>query len=151
MKKVIVISKREFDKVMRDNKITIDNIEDRTKVAFISINETFSNDDKPLFNEDRDNLRVLFFDDVTEDIQLNWGVAKAFTKEQGKIIIDFLNKMKDRDTLIVHCHAGISRSGAVGQFAADFYGIDYKEFRNTNPHIHPNTAVTRILRDLNKE
>jgi len=151
MKKVLVISKREFDKVMRDNKITAENIENRSKVAFISINDTFGTTETPFFKEDKENLRILFFDDVTEDTKLNWGTAKAFNKEQGKIVLEFLNKIKDRDTLIVHCHAGISRSGAVGQFAADYFGLDYKEFRNLNPHIHPNSTVTRILRELARE
>ena len=104
MKKVLVISKREFDKVMRDNKITAENIENRSKVAFISINDTFGTTETPFFKEDKENLRILFFDDVTEDTKLNWGTAKAFNKEQGKIVLEFLNKIKDRDTLIVHCH-----------------------------------------------
>jgi len=40
MKKVVILSKRVFDKTMRDNNINIDNVEVRDKVAFISINDT---------------------------------------------------------------------------------------------------------------
>jgi predicted protein tyrosine phosphatase len=148
MKKVIVLSKRIFDKTMRDNKINIDNVEERTKVAFISINDTFETDEKPFFAHDKKNVRVLFFDDVTEDMELAWGTARCFTKEQGIKVIEFLDEIKDVDTLIVHCAAGVSRSGAVGKFAAEYLGVDYNEFRNTNPQIHPNNTVTRILKNI---
>jgi predicted protein tyrosine phosphatase len=148
MKKVIVLGKRVFDKTMRDNNINIDNVEVRDKVAFISINDTFETDEKPFFAHNKKNVLVLFFDDVTEDMDLAWGKAKCFTKEQGIEVVDFLDKIKDADTLIVHCAAGVSRSGAVGKFAAEYLGVDYNEFRNANPRIHPNNTVIRILKNI---
>lgn len=63
-------------------------------------------------------------------------------------IIDFVNALAGNDRcphLIVHCHAGISRSAAVAQFVADKYNA---EIDQANPDT--SCANARLLRLLNK-
>jgi len=68
-------------------------------------------DSKPHKKEDikgfKDVLQIHFWD-LEEDV----GNYKIITKEQGKIIKDFILKHKDTKFLI-HCHAGQSRSAGV--------------------------------------
>lgn len=127
MKKIVVVNRQEFNKIMRDNKINESNVESKTKVAFISINGTFDeNRDEFYFKQNKENVLILFFDDVLENTKSDSKIFKAFSRQQGEIVFDFLEKMKNRDLLLIHCDAGISRSGAIGQFAAEYYGIDFK-------------------------
>ncbi len=53
--------------------------------------------------------------------------------------------------MIVHCAAGVSRSGAVGLFVRDYFSLDYSEFKRQNPHIVPNLWVSKVLREENLE
>lgn len=55
---------------------------------------------------------------------------------------------KDKQQFIVHCSAGISRSGAVGTFINDYFGLDYSTFRKTNPQVQPNPFVLRTLKSI---
>jgi len=63
-------------------------------------------------------------------------------------IFDFIKTLKDETTLIIHCAAGISRSGAVGLFCCRYFDLDQKEFRRLNSQITPNLHVLNVL---NKE
>jgi len=76
--------------------------------------------------------------------------AKLFEKWQAVSIIQFLkdiNKRPEEEILAVHCDAGISRSGAVGSFACDFFRLDYNEFKAMNPNLLPNAYVSKVLRE----
>lgn len=48
--------------------------------------------------------------------------------------------------MIVHCHAGVSRSGAVATFSCDYCGLDYNEFIKGNRFIMANPHVLDVLR-----
>jgi predicted protein tyrosine phosphatase len=50
-----------------------------------------------------------------------------------------------RDVLLVNCHAGISRSGAIADFARVVAELDYDAFKRANPRIVPNAFVLRTL------
>jgi predicted protein tyrosine phosphatase len=92
------------------------------------------------------DLEVTYFDGRPSE----W--IYAMNNEQAKQIIDFIEANKDKEICIVHCAAGISRSGAVGTFINDLYGEPYEVFRMINPYIHPNSHVLSTLRKmLNKE
>ena len=49
---------------------------------------------------------------------------------------------------LIHCHAGISRSGAVGLFIRDYFDWADKEYFDTNVmgKIHPNANVYKELK-----
>jgi len=156
--KVLVLSKTNFDAMMRRNSITPDNVEGVATI-FISINDTASVYSVPYFHTDKQNVKVLYFDDVDCDVEVNTidgevKTAKAFTKKQAIELIRFLDSHKDKQLCIVHCASGISRSGAVGSFINDYYSSDtYADFKRANPQIAPNALVHRILNNTmrNKE
>ena len=113
----------------------------------ISINSVSFLAEPPPFSEeflDAENLLILYFDDVDE------GFSNAMTPEQAKQIVDFI-RIEDDRPIIVHCTAGISRSGAVGEvlnwylnrFEAD--DSDSRKFEIMHPDIVPNSHVRRLL------
>ena len=125
---------RRERKLFRDNRI-------------ISINSVSFPSEEPPFSEeflDAENLLILYFDDVDE------GFSNAMTPEQARAIVDFV-RHEDNRPIIVHCTAGISRSGAVGEvlnwyfnrFEAD--DSDYRKFEIMHPDIIPNAHVRRLL------
>ena len=68
-----------------------------------------------------------------------------FGKNHARQIIDFTDKIhasKDEGDLIVHCHAGISRSGAVAMFVHHRTGIDFYD-----SEINPNKHITKVLEE----
>lgn len=151
---VFVYSKNRFDELMAKNNITNQNVEDLKNIFFISINDTTQTDRIPYF-ENKNNVLVLFFDDVEEDVCVSLNgkniIVKAFTSEQAVELLSFLRKQGDKKKCIVHCAAGISRSGAVGEFVNDYLGGDWYKFKKNNPYIHPNGLVLRTLKgELNK-
>lgn len=93
------------------------------------------------FELDHPNLLKLQFSDV--EYKYNWQV-ELMSQDQAEQIREFLQD--NSKPLVVHCLAGISRSGAVGTYAAEMYPEDNLEFYETNPHVWPNQYVLRLLR-----
>lgn len=67
-----------------------------------------------------------------------------------KMIVDFINKHKEKSVFMVHCSAGISRSGAVATFLYDKFlsEIDKEQFRRENKYIRPNLYILNRLKSL---
>jgi len=74
------------------------------------------------------------------------GPYHGMSMDQAKEVVAFAEKHKDASLIIVHCAAGVSRSGAVGSFLAEYYGVDWEEFKCMNPQISPNQYVLKLLR-----
>lgn len=71
-----------------------------------------------------------------------------FNESHAQEIIQFLEAIHAQPeelSLVVHCDAGISRSGAVGIFACRYFGLDEMKFREINNNIHPNPLVYNQL------
>ena len=127
-------TKRERE-LFRDNRI-------------ISINNVSFSAEPPPFSEeflDAENLLILYFDDVDE------GFPNAMTPEQAREIVNFV-RLEDNRPIIVHCTAGISRSGAVGE-VLNWY---FNRYLEDNPPVYrlneimnrdivPNSHVRRLL------
>lgn len=149
--KVRVLSKKHFEDVLPRMKITNLNVEEHIDKAFISI---INEEDNHYFNKNYNNVLNLSFDDATDEendrrIQNGLTELKLFTKEQGKSIVDFVDKNKNVNIFYVHCLAGSSRSGAVGTFINDIYGKEtFFEFCNSNPIIKPNYYILALLRRI---
>lgn len=113
---------------------------------FHSFNIISINDSELVFNETYGNLLSLVFDDIELDFGRN---LKLFDMEQAKQVVNFLDKMyfesRAYKPLLIHCTAGVSRSGAVGEFACKYLGYDYERFRKDNRQIVPNTHVLKTL------
>ncbi len=150
--KIFVVGKQAFDDLMRSKGITNGNVENNTKAFFISINDCFETGEVPFFSERR-NVKVMFFDDAERDLNEldtpNKGqqVAKAFTALQAEELLMFIDSHKDKDICVVHCTAGISRSGAVGTFINEYIDGDRDAFEKRNPYLHPNNLVLRLLKE----
>ena len=86
----------------------------------------------------------LCFDDMTpNDIDKFRPELILFNKGHAKEIIDFaeeIHKDPNPAMLAIHCHAGISRSGAVGVFISNRFNIHFED-----PYIRPNEWVLRVL------
>ena len=150
--KVRVLSYNDFKQVLGASTIndkTVKNFED---TIFISILDTgtgwFS---KRQFKEDHKNVLTLKFDDVTVDGEsspTNHFNTQAFTEKNAESIVTFLENNKNASFCMIHCAAGISRSGAIGQFINDYFRGDYNEFRQMNPRTIPNQMIIRKLNKL---
>lgn len=145
--RVHILSKMEFDSLMKQNGITDSNVEKFDSIMFISIIDT-ENRAGPYFKEDHENVINLRFDDVEHDGEASptqEESTKAFSEEQAKDLYEFIKKHREVETCIVHCMAGISRSGAVGTFVNGFCQGDWDRFKRDNAYISPNGRVSRML------
>lgn len=90
------------------------------------------------------DVLYLWFDDIWlkehEDKEL-----KLMNKYQANKIWNFINKYKDRvNNIIVHCTAGISRSGAVGCILARYLNRNDDYLLATGKYI-PNKHVYKLM------
>lgn len=70
------------------------------------------------------------------------------TQQQASSIVVFVQRLcalSEPVTLLVHCAAGVSRSPAVGLFAARISGIGDDAFLRAHPGVMPNPFVLRML------
>lgn len=102
----------------------------------------------------REMLSLRFWDVTTENFRLivsKYPTCVLFGKGHAKRIVSFIDMVKlliEDASLIVHCDAGISRSGAVGSFAAKYLDLDPEDFHKLNPNIFPNPHVYRVLMNV---
>ena len=125
------------------------------KSKIISINSSWGFDDTPPFSErflTHTHLLTLTFDDLCNEPETpeDLGNAILFNKDMALAIMRFVD---DRELpLLVHCTAGISRSGAVGEVLNWYFNryletntADDEDFVQNNRQILPNTIVRRIM------
>ena len=118
------------------------------KSKIISINSSWGFDDAPPFSESflkHPHLLILTFDDICNEPETPEDLAHAIMRfvDDGKI------------SLLVHCTAGISRSGAVGEVLNWYFNryletntADDEDFVENNRQILPNTIVRRIMLEV---
>jgi len=97
-------------------------------------------------------LSLKFYDVTEEDyknLHKRYPQIILFNDGMAKQVIKFLDKVQKDEAdsnLLVHCSAGISRSGAVGTFACDYCGLEYNKFIKENKFIMANQFVLSMLR-----
>lgn len=133
--KVLILSQQQFE-----NKV-LPNLENFKNTFFISILDP--NDEE--LNEELYNFRTWKFYDIEQDIN----TYKAISFDQAEEIFNYI-KNHEGKTLIVHCHAGVSRSSAIGEFYWEMLGGGYKDLTEIFPHIMPNARVLQYLRIAEK-
>lgn len=149
---VTITSKQAFDKHLQLKGVSDDNIHERTDLFIISINDTRGTPEIPYFKKQHENVLTIFFDDVEKDIEdEKYGKIEAFSYGQAQQIIYFIKANKHRAKCLLHCAAGVSRSGAVGAFINDYFLGDHVEFKKRNPHIYPNGYVLSLLNRVLRE
>ena len=141
--RIDVLPRRFFERI----KGTAEESEILATTRVISIN---SHDEEPPFSEESlksPNLLCMFFDDIVESDGVT-GVL--FSDKDAQAILDIV--CDDSMPVIVHCSAGIARSGAVGEALDLYYNQwrsenteDHKYFIDNNRQIMPNTIVKRLL------
>ena len=128
------------------------------KFNFISIFS--SRDFSPL--PDQPNILKLEFDDITEtdipQVHADGSPLILFNREHAEKIVRFLRTIDRRKILAVHCDAGISRSGAVGEQLNEYFNRimedapdDYDAFFKDNDGMIPNPRVAKILHEVLEE
>ena len=144
MKQIKAIPKLVFDKHFTDKEFKYYDY-----ACFISILDIDNNEQK--FDKSIDNFLQVKMWDIEEDLFEN-GYLKYEKPNDNelKMIVDFINKHKDKSVFMVHCSAGISRSGAVATFLFDKFlsEIDKEQFRRENKYIRPNLYILNRLKSL---
>lgn len=111
------------------------------KIAIVSI--TCLNDTLPEFNtgnEDILGILELHFN----DIETQYGNYQIPKKEDFKDLKSFIDKYKDlADEIVVHCHAGISRSSATASAICRYLNIDDSFIWDSGLY-HPNRLVFKL-------
>ena len=152
--KIKVLPRAFFEKV----KGTPTELELLEKSKIISINSSWGFDDAPPFSErflTHTHLLTLTFDDLCNEPETpeDLGNAILFNKDMALAIMRFVDDGKL--PLLVHCTAGISRSGAVGEVLSWYFNryletntADDEDFVENNRQILPNTIVRRIMLEV---
>ena len=117
--------------------------------AVISIQDTHT---QGFGFEFRKNVRckdvlTLYFDDIDREEE----GAVLFSEEQAEQIIDFVEKNRDVETLLVHCYGGESRSRAVAAFVVKMMGQPndrYFEKGHPNQYVYDALEVAWIRRHI---
>ena len=106
MKQVKAIPKLVFDKNFTDKEFKYYDY-----ACFISILDIDNNEQK--FDKSIDNFLQVKMWDIEEDLFEN-GELKYEKPNDNELkkIVDFINKHKEKSVFMIHCSAGISRSGA---------------------------------------
>lgn len=118
--------------------ICIMNMDDR--------NPVFSEGDSDMLGHNSHILNI-HFDDVIEGDPVSTGFM---TMENAVEILKFIEDFSHVDLMIVHCFAGMCRSGAVGQFMNEILNegneVDKNFFSLNNKQIIPNPFVLKMLK-----
>jgi len=115
--------------------------------GFISVTDPGVDDVKLHFNTDTLLIRNLKFDDILsiDTWQQPLREPVLFDKQMANHIFDDYKYFQDiMEILVIHCHAGISRSAAIATFLAKLEGIDSTPYC-TWPK-SPNALVSSVLR-----
>jgi predicted protein tyrosine phosphatase len=98
-----------------------------------------------------DNVLILRFDDADDpDSMVRQG--EGFMNEADAEAIAAFIDTPDQRPIIVHCTAGISRSGAIGACLNEYYNkklfrdeVAHEAFWKNHPYIKPNLHVLKLL------
>lgn len=101
--------------------------EDRIALQFDDVEIRNDRDEK------LDPTQTYFNDDMAEKVCRF--IHRAHFKNPG-----------GNDLLVVNCHMGISRSGAVSDFARSTFGLDFGKWKWMNPAANPNSLVLELLK-----
>lgn len=157
--RILILPKVGFDNAMKQIGIDDSNVDTvYHSFAFISIGNSQRvagsgkqhNQFNPSFEEnhwfksDHENVLNLVFDDIGPTLKEQEPSLVLFDESMAKAIIKFWEKNKGKK-FILHCTAGISRSGAVGNFIRQVENLNYESFKTDNPQILPNMWVLDVL------
>jgi predicted protein tyrosine phosphatase/predicted RNase H-like HicB family nuclease len=154
MPKVIVVSEENFKSICEWNQLDDETVEYSKSTAFISIVDPHRTN-KHHFKQEHPNVLNLVFSDMTDKEYLGYtqgyieqGISvRKFDISDAEKIVEFIDRNSKNGVKqwIIHCHAGISRSGAVGLFINNYLRYDWKSFKLDNPRVRPNFYIIHML------
>lgn len=133
---IVVTSRREMENMVFDHPCVVISIsEPGTAEASIKGNNMVQDILRLQFHDTGDDGKIQGFGGDVEPT-----VLQEMTLEQGREVVDFVEKWKDRvGTIYVHCHAGMSRSPgaavAICQILRQRSGQFYGNGRFPNRHV----------------
>ncbi len=110
-------------------------------------------EEEPIFEEDTERIITVRF----HDLDPQWPVDRErdprpsyvfMSADHAQQIVAHVLKFHEhpeRWECLVHCMAGVSRSGAVGTFIQRVAGIPAEHFLTQNTGLHPNRYVLKLL------
>lgn len=148
MKQIKAISKLLFERNFTNKEICYYN----GYACFISILD-FDNEEQKYDYAMENFLQVKMWDIEEDLISSNGKKYEKPSDVELQKIVDFVNKHKDKVDFVIHCSAGISRSGAVANFIQHkFYNeVDKDKFMQENKYIQPNLLILRRLKELDNK
>lgn len=151
--RIFTFSKHGFDTFLQSKGTTRDNVEEKKNVFFISINDSPETTPEVPYLENTDNVKVLTFDDVEQDTtSYKRGLHyKAMSPEQALELVQFIHQHLDKKLCLIHCSAGVARSGAVATFIHQIVDSNKDQFQEDNPFILPNPYVLNLLQQANQQ
>lgn len=104
----------------------------------------------PLITDGDDRIALVFDDIEPRPEEATREGYVCFDPAMAGRVVDFVLRAHGdsearSDALLINCHAGVSRSGAVADFARVVAGVSYDRFRRENPQAVPNAWVRRLL------
>jgi predicted protein tyrosine phosphatase len=155
MKKIYALSYHRFVETLSCRNIDDSNVF-KQNTAFIQIGDIDreAKEDYEFTLKDAENVIGLRFDDCDEEIRIKilgtdeYEVREPMSEEQAQILYNFIEANKDKETFLVHCRAGQSRSGGVVSFLGEYFNIPEREIRWMSPRIHPNRRIVNILNKI---
>jgi predicted protein tyrosine phosphatase len=123
------------------------------KARVISVNSVRMPEEPPFSKQywTADNVLILRFDDVDDPDSEFQQSGRFMTEADAEAIAGFVES-PDQRPIIVHCTAGISRSGAIGASLNEYYNkkcslneSDHDAFWNRHRTISPNLHVMKLL------
>jgi len=145
--RIIALSKRVFDGSFSDDVFI-----ERNDCAFISILDVDNFESK--YDINIDNFLQVRMWDIEEDCYDCNGKFYLKPSDDELIkIINFIDRHDDKTLFIVHCSAGVSRSGAVVTYIKDKFidkmsTLDRERFLRDNRNIQPNLYILNRLKVL---
>lgn len=164
MVEIHTLSVADFKHTMQENALYDCNIEQEKELAIISIGNSFDDEladhifnngpSSHWFKSRHKNVLNLDFDDIAAPKEWT-ALSKCnqfvlFDENMAHQIVNFVETNKNATIWIVHCSAGISRSGAVSKWIKDWLGYKYGITANNvdDSHAIPNPYVLMILNRL---
>ena len=161
MVEIHTLSAADFKHTMRNNDLYDSNIELRTDLAVISIGNSFEDDladdifangpSSHWFRKQHRNVLNMDFDDIAAPGEWK-NLSKCnqyvlFDEDMARRIAQFVGENMNASVWIVHCSAGVSRSGAVSKWLKDWLQVKYGiEANNVDGrYASPNPHVLRVL------
>ena len=164
MIEIHTLSVADFKRTMQDNDLYDCNIEQRADLAIISIGNSFDDEladdifangpSSHWFGFPHKNVLNLDFDDIAAPEE--WKALSEcsqfvlFNEDMAHQIVKFVETNRFATIWIVHCSAGVSRSGAISKWLTDWLEYKYGIAANNvdGSYALPNPYVLMILNRL---